>query len=74
MIRGTSIGEAAERARYERSFLHDGFRRQVAQRIKRDELTEAEGAEIVEFYEGRFTAYPYLAVNGIEPRGRRGSD
>jgi arginine decarboxylase len=64
VIKGTSIGEAAERARYERSFLHDGFRRQVAQRVKRGELTEAEAAEIIEFYEASFSAYTYLAVNG----------
>jgi arginine decarboxylase len=72
VIKGTSIGEAAERARYERSFLHDGFRRQVAQRVKRSELTEAEGAEMIEFYEARFSAYTYLAVNGsdIRKRGR----
>ncbi|HEY0547387.1 MAG TPA: biosynthetic arginine decarboxylase [Pyrinomonadaceae bacterium] len=70
VIRGTSIGEAAERARYERSFLHDGFRRQVAQRVKRGELTEAEGAEIIEFYEARFNAYTYLAVNGND-KGRK---
>lgn len=74
VIRGTSIGESAERARYDRSFLHDGFRRQVAQRVKRGDLSEAEGAEIIEFYEGRFTAYPYLAVNGIEPRAKRARD
>jgi len=70
VIKGTSIGEAAERARYERSFLHDGFRRQVAQRVKRNELTEAEGAEIIEFYEASFSAYTYLAVNGHSGSGK----
>ena len=64
VIRGTSIGEAAERARYERGLLHDGFRRQVAQRVKRDELSEAEATEMIEFYESRFNAYTYLAING----------
>src|SRR5436853_3658855 len=64
VIRGTSIGQAVERARYERSLLHDGFRRLVAQRVKRDELTEAEAAELIEFYESRFDAYTYLAING----------
>ncbi len=73
VIKGTSIGEAAERARYERSFLHDGFRKQVAQRVKRGELTEAEGAEMIEFYEARFSAYTYLAVNGSDNR-KRGRD
>ena len=71
VIRGTSIGEAVERARYERSMLHDGFRRLVAQRVKREELTEADAAEIIEFYESRFDAYTYLAVNGKTSRGKR---
>jgi arginine decarboxylase len=74
VIRGTSIGEAAGRARYERSQLHDGFRRQVAARVKRGDLTEAEGAEIIEFYEARFNAYTYLAMNGSDNRGKRGRE
>jgi arginine decarboxylase len=74
VIRGTSIGQAVERARYERSLLHDGFRRLVAQRVKREELTEAEAAELIEFYESRFDAYTYLAINGKANRGRRGKD
>jgi len=74
VIRGTTVGEAASRARYERSLLHDGFRRQVAQRIKDGELTEAEGAELVNFYESRFDAYTYIALNGNRTRGRRRHD
>lgn len=71
VIRGTTVGQAAERARYERGLLHDGFRRQVAQRIKDEELSEAEAAEIIDFYESRYDAYTYLAVNGEETRGKR---
>ncbi len=71
VIRGTTVGQAAERARYERGLLHDGFRRQIAQRIKDEELSEAEAAEIIEFYESRYDAYTYLAVNGEETRGKR---
>ncbi|MEK6337107.1 MAG: biosynthetic arginine decarboxylase [Acidobacteriota bacterium] len=74
VIRGTTVGEAAARARYERSWLHDGFRRQVTQRIKDSELTEAEGAELVNFYESRYDAYTYVAVNGNHLRGRRRHD
>jgi arginine decarboxylase len=66
VLRGTTVGEAVESARYEPGQLHDGFRRQVRQRIKQGELTEAEGAELVEFYESRASAYTYLAVNGKE--------
>ncbi len=71
VIKGTSIGEAAERARYERSMLHEGFRRLIAQRIKHEELTEAEGAELIEYYESRFDSYTYLSINGEDPHGRR---
>lgn len=74
VIRGTTVGEAAARARYERGLLHDGFRRQVTQRIKDGELSEAEGAELVNFYESRYDAYTYVAVNGNRTRGRRRHD
>ncbi|HKP35950.1 MAG TPA: biosynthetic arginine decarboxylase [Pyrinomonadaceae bacterium] len=74
VIRGTTVGEAAGRARYERGLLHDGFRRQVTQRIKDGELTEAEGAELVNFYESRFDAYTYIGLNGNRTRGRRRND
>ncbi|MFY9619199.1 MAG: biosynthetic arginine decarboxylase [Pyrinomonadaceae bacterium] len=74
VIRGTTVGEAAGRARYERGLLHDGFRRQVTQRIKDGELSEAEGAELVDFYESRFDAYTYVAVNGNRNKGRRRHD
>lgn len=70
VIRGTSIGEAAERARYERGMLHEGFRRLIAQRVKREELTEAEGAELVEYYESRFDAYTYLSINGEDSHSK----
>src|SRR4051812_28689522 len=74
VIRGTTVGEAAGRARYERGLLHDGFRRQVTQRIKDGELSEAEGAELVNFYESRYDAYTYIAVNGNQHKGRRRHD
>lgn len=74
VIRGTTVGEAAGRARYERGLLHDGFRRQVTQRIKDGELTEAEGADLVNFYESRYDAYTYIAVNGNQHEGRRRHD
>ena len=66
--------EAAERARYDRSFLHDGFRRLITQRVRDGELTEADGAELAEFYESRYGAYTYLDVNGVRSRSRRRGD
>jgi arginine decarboxylase len=74
IIRGTTVGEAVGRARYERGLLHDGFRRQVAQRIKNEDLSEAEGAELVNFYEARFDAYTYITSNGNRTKGRRRHD
>jgi arginine decarboxylase len=74
VIRGTTVGEATERARYERSLLHDGFRRLINQRVKDGELSEAEGAELAQFYESRYDAYTYLSVNGAKTRSRRHTD
>jgi arginine decarboxylase len=70
VVKGTTVGEALERARYERGQLHEGFRRIVAQRVKRGELSEADAAEMGELYESRINAYTYLAVNG-EPEEKR---
>jgi arginine decarboxylase len=74
VIRGTTVGEAAAGARYERSLLHDGFRRLINQRVKDEELTEAEGAELAQFYESRYDAYTYLSVNGSKSQSRRRTD
>jgi arginine decarboxylase len=74
VVQGTTVGEALQRARYERGQLHEGFRRQAAQRVKRGDLTEAEAAQLVEFYESRFNAYTYLGTDGKEVRGRRSRD
>jgi hypothetical protein len=37
------------------------FSRQVAQRIKDGELSEAEGSDLVNFYESRYDAYTYCS-------------
>ena len=74
VIRGTTVGEAAALARYEKSLLHDGFRRLINQRVKDSELTEAEGAELAEFYESRYGAYTYLEVNRLRSHLRRKGD
>ncbi len=74
VIRGTTVGEATERARYEKSLLHDGFRRLISQRVKDSELSEADGAELAQYYESRYDAYTYLSVNGAKTRSRRSTD
>lgn len=63
VIRGSNIGDAVKTAHYERGQLHDGFRKQVATRVSRGDLTEADAAALVEFYESRIEAYTYLAAN-----------
>ncbi len=74
VIRGTTVGEATARARYERSLLHDGFRRLINQRVKINELSEAEGAELAQFYESKYDAYTYLSVDGAKTKARRKTD
>jgi len=37
-------------------------------------VKQAEGAELVNFYESRYDAYTYVAVNGNRTRGRRRHD
>ncbi len=74
VIRGTTIGEATASARYERSLLHDGFRRLISRRVKDGELSEADGAELAQFYESRYGAYTYLSVNGAKTSSRRSTD
>ena len=71
VVKGTTVGEALYRARYERGQLHEGFRRIVAQRVKRGELSEADAAEMTELYESRINAYTYLAANGTHEDRRR---
>jgi arginine decarboxylase-like protein len=68
VIRGQTVGDIVGTARYERGMLHDGFRRQIGQRVKRGDLTQAEGAELVDFYESRIGAYTYLSLNGKQRR------
>jgi len=74
VIRGTTVGAAADRARYDRGFLHEGFRRLINRRVKDGELSEAEGYELAQFYESRYEAYTYLSVNGVKSRSRRKTD
>lgn len=74
VIKGTTVGEATERARYEKSLLHDGFRRLIGRRVKDGELSEADGAELAQFYESRYDAYTYLSVNGAQKGSRRSTD
>ena len=45
----------------------------ITRRVKDGELSEADGAELAQFYESRYDAYTYLEVNGVK-RSRRRTD
>ena len=64
VIAGSTLGESLQRARYDKSQLHDGFRRLVQQQIKRGELTEEDATNLTEYYESKIDSYTYLAPNG----------
>ncbi|HEX8566258.1 MAG TPA: biosynthetic arginine decarboxylase [Pyrinomonadaceae bacterium] len=67
VIPGSTLGESLSRARYDKSLLHEGFRRIVAAQVKRSELTEEEATNLIEFYESKIDSYTYLSPNGTKP-------
>jgi arginine decarboxylase len=64
VIHGATLGNALESVRFDRTQLHEHFRRIVQQRIKDGELTSKEGHQLIEFYENQINAYTYLSPNG----------
>ncbi|MBC7795407.1 MAG: biosynthetic arginine decarboxylase [Pyrinomonadaceae bacterium] len=67
VVLGSNLGESLSRARYDKSQLHDGFRRIIQQRVKRGDLTEEQATVAIEFYEARIDSYTYLSpTNGNE--------
>jgi arginine decarboxylase len=64
VITGSTLGDSLSRVRYDKSQLHDGFRRIIAQQTKRGELTEEAATNIIEYYESSFDSYTYLLPNG----------
>jgi arginine decarboxylase len=70
VIVGSTLGESLQRARYEKSQLHDGFRRLVQQQIKRSDLSEEEATNLIEFYESQYDSYTYLSPNGDDHNKR----
>ena len=64
VIPGSSLGDSLSRARYDKSLLHEGFRRIVATQVKRNELSEEEATNLIEYYESKIDSYTYLSPNG----------
>ena len=67
VIAGSTLGESLSRARYDKSLLHEGFRRIVASQVKRNELSEEEATNLIEYYESKIDSYTYLSPNGEKP-------
>lgn len=65
VIHGATLGDALETVRFDRTQLHEHFRRIVQQRIKDGELSSKEGHQLIEFYESQIDAYTYLSPNGV---------
>ncbi len=66
VITGSTLGESLQRARYEKSQLHDGFRRLMQLQTKHGELSEEEATNLIEYYESKIDSYTYLSPNGDE--------
>lgn len=64
VIHGATLGESLETVRFDRTQMHDQFRRIVQRRIKGGDLSEKDGHELIEFYENEIDAYTYLTPNG----------
>ena len=64
VITGSTLGESLQRARYEKSQLHDGFRRLMQLQTKHGELSEEEATNLIEYYESKIDSYTYLSPNG----------
>ena len=64
VINGATLGDMLATVRFDTSQLHDQFRRQVMQRIKKGEISTKEGNSLIEFYENQAESYTYLLPNG----------
>lgn len=64
VISGATLGDALETVRYDRTQLHDQFRRIVQQRIKDGELSSKDGHQLIEYFENQIDGYTYLSPNG----------
>lgn len=60
IVNGQTLGDILSLARYERGFLHSGFRSQVSQQVKLGNLDETEGNRLAGLYEQFFNGYTYL--------------
>lgn len=64
VIPGTTLGEALSSVRYEEAQLIESFSKQVALRVKKDELSEEKAKKLIDYYSSRIKSYTYMASNG----------
>ncbi|MBK8148937.1 MAG: biosynthetic arginine decarboxylase [Acidobacteria bacterium] len=64
VIYGATVGDTLETVRFDRTQMHDQFRRIIQRRIKDGELTEKIGHRLIEYYEEQINGYTYLTPNG----------
>ncbi|HXF04650.1 MAG TPA: biosynthetic arginine decarboxylase [Blastocatellia bacterium] len=60
IIPGHSLGDVLTLARYDRTFLLEGFERNLAMAVKRDRLSEDESVLLRQYYEATVNKYTYL--------------
>lgn len=66
VLQGSTLGDSLAQVRYDASQLHDSFRRIVMKKIKEGDISNKDGAELIEFYEKKVDSYTYLLPNGGE--------
>lgn len=66
VLQGSTLGDSLSQVRYDAAQLHDSFRRIVMQKIKDGDISNKDGAELIEFYEKKVDSYTYLSPNGGE--------
>ena len=64
VINGSTVGDMLATVRFDKTQLHDQFRRMVMQRVKDGEVSSKEGNDLIEFYEEQIGRYTYLSLNG----------
>jgi arginine decarboxylase len=68
ILPGSLLGDMLTYARYEKEFLHDGFRTLMDRQTKKGTLTVEQADRLCTEYESHYTGYTYLDSNGQKPQ------
>ncbi len=66
VIPGSTLGDMLTTVRFDKSQMHDQFRRFVMKRVKDGDVSSKEGNDLIEFYEKQIGEYTYLSPNGSD--------